>query len=296
MEGLITTIQRMSLHDGPGIRSTVFLKGCNLHCAWCHNPETLSRKPELEWIGQKCIGCCSCTEVCPTGAFSKQNGSLVFRKNLCSVCFRCLPVCYAEAIGKVGREVSPEDVFAEAEQDFPFFKNSGGGITLSGGEPMLQPEFTMQTLALFKKAGIHTALDTNMTIAWSRYEKVLPYADLVLADLKMMNPELHQKWTGKRNETILENLHQLDTTGIPYFIRTPVVPGVNDNEKEITAMTTFAASLKNLKKYELLPYHTLGSCKYDNLGIQNPMGHTHDLSKEKLSGFNEILKKYNLLK
>ncbi len=282
----------MSMHDGPGIRSTVFLKGCNMHCGWCHNPETLSIKPELEWIQQKCIGCNSCTEVCSSGAFSLKNGKPDFQKDLCTSCFDCLTVCYAEAISKIGRELTPEEVFSEVEQDFPFFSNSGGGITISGGEPMLQPEFTQQTLALFKKAGIHTALDTNLSISWSQYEKVLPHADLVLADLKIMNPELHKKWTGQSNQIIFENLKKLDATGIPFFIRTPVVPGVNDYDAEIRAMAEFASSLRNLKKYELLPYHSMASCKYTNLSMENPMEQTPALSKERLNELQKIIETY----
>ena len=289
MNGLITTIQRMSIHDGPGIRSTVFLKGCNLRCAWCHNPETLSSIPELEWIQQKCIGCNSCTEVCPTGAFSSTDGEIHFRKEDCTSCFRCLSVCYAESMGKVGKEVTSEEVFSEVEQDFLFFRNSGGGITISGGEPMLQPEFTSQTLDLFKQAGIHTALDTNLSISWSKYENVLPFTDLVLADLKLMNPALHQKWTGQSNRIILENLQKLDSTGIPYFIRTPVIPGLNDNEEEIKALAKFTSSLKNIQKLELLPFHSMGSFKYTNLEIKNPMGNTEDLSKERLEYVRKIL-------
>lgn len=296
MKGQITTIQRMSLHDGPGIRSTVFLKGCNMRCAWCHNPETLNMSPELEWIQEKCIACNSCVEVCQSGAFSLVEGKPWFQKNLCDSCFDCVAVCYAEAISKVGREITPEEVFAEVKQDFPFFSNSGGGVTISGGEPMLQPEFTTQTLALFKQAGIHTALDTNLSVPWKQYENVLSYTDLVLADLKLMDDTLHMKWTGKHNAAVLENLHQLDASGICYFLRTPVVPGVNDNEQEILAMASFAASLKNIQKYELLPFHTMASYKYANLKMVNPMGGTHDLPKEKMERFRKILNDNNLLK
>ncbi len=294
MNGRITTIQRMSLHDGPGIRSTVFLKGCNMHCGWCHNPETLSRAPELEWIRQKCIGCNSCTEICLSGAFSLAGGKPSFQKTLCTSCFNCVEVCFTEAISKIGREVAPEEVFAEVEQDFPFFQSSDGGITISGGEPMLQVDFTRQTLVLFKNAGIHTALDTNLSVSWNQYEKVLPFTDLVLADLKMMDDALHLKWTGKHNSTVLENIYKLDASGIPYFIRTPVVPGVNDNEAEISAMATFTASLKNLVKYELLPYHTLASCKYTNLELENPMGQTNGLSKERMERLQEIVNNWGM--
>jgi pyruvate formate lyase activating enzyme len=292
MNGRITTIQRMSLHDGPGIRSTVFLKGCNMHCGWCHNPETLSREPELEWIQQKCIGCNSCTDVCQTGAFSLKDGKPDFQKKLCTSCFDCVEVCYAEAINKIGREVTPEEVFTEVEQDFQFFRSSDGGITISGGEPMLQAEFTRQTLALFKKAGIHTALDTNLSVSWKQYEKVLPFTDLVLADLKMMDDTLHKKWTGRHNTSILENIYKLDTSGVPYFIRTPVIPGVNDNEKEIISIARFVASLKNIRNFELLAYHSMASCKYTNLEIENPMGQTPDLSKERLNELQKIVETY----
>ena len=289
MNGRITTIQRMSLHDGPGIRSTIFLKGCNMQCGWCHNPETLAGNPELEWIQQKCIGCNSCVEVCQSGAFSLVDGKPDFQKSLCTACFDCIRVCFAEAINKVGREVTPEEVFAEVKQDFPFFKTSDGGITISGGEPMLQVEFTMQTLALFNKSGIHTALDTNLSFSWTQYEKVLPFTDLVLADLKLMDNDLHRQWTGRHNSTILENIYKLDVSGVPYFIRTPVIPGVNDNEKEISSIARFVASLKNLKKHELLPYHSMADCKYNNLEIENPMGQIQDLSKERLEYFQRIM-------
>jgi len=261
-----------------------------MRCAWCHNPETLNKNPQLEWIQQKCIGCNSCTEICPTGAFSSGNREIHFQKEDCTNCFRCLSVCYAEAIGKVGREVSPEQVFAEVEQDFPFFRNSGGGVTISGGEPMLQPEFTKQTLALFKQAEIHTALDTNLSISWKQYEKVLPYTDLVLADLKMISDMKHQQWTDKHNSVILENFYKLDSSGIPYMVRIPVIPGVNDNEEEILAMAKFTSSLKNMQKLELLPFHTMGSFKYSNLEMDNPMGNTEDLSKERLEYVEKILK------
>lgn len=289
MKGRITTIQRMSIHDGPGIRSTVFLKGCNMHCGWCHNPETLNINSELEWIQQKCIGCNACAEVCKTGAFSLVDGKTHFQKSLCTTCFDCVPVCYAEAINIIGREVTPEEVFEEVKLDFPFFKSSGGGITISGGEPMLQAEFTKQTLSVFKEAGIHTALDTNLSVSWKQYEKVLPFTDLVMADLKMMNSTLHLKWTGRHISTVIENMIKLDASGIPYFIRTPIIPEINDNETEISAMAAFVASLKNVKQHELLPYHSLASCKYINLEMENPMGHTKDLPKEELERFREIL-------
>jgi len=292
-EGLITNIQRMSIQDGPGIRSTVFMKGCNFRCLWCHNPETFSTEPEIEWIRDKCIGCRSCVNICKTGAFSLKDGSPYFRKEMCNSCFDCVSVCYTEAINKIGRNVSPEEIFEEVKQDFPFFKSSGGGITISGGEPMLQVDFVEKTLSLFHQAKIHTALDTNLSLPWSLYERVLPFTDLVLADLKLIEDSLHVKYTGQHNRTVLENFRKLEKTGVPFWVRTPVVPGVNNNENEIRTMASFVSSLKNVKKYELLGYHTLGSCKYINLQINDPMAGSNPLPKNDLLHFQEILKEYN---
>ncbi len=294
MTGLITTIQRMSLNDGPGIRSTLFLKGCDLHCAWCHNPETISPFPEMEWISSKCINCHACTGQCPTNALQVISGRLEFHKEECTDCFNCLSECYTDALHKIGREITPADAFREIIQDLPFFRQSGGGITISGGEPMMQKNFTQELLRLFHDAGIHTALDSNMTSRWDEYEKLFPFVNLVLADLKLADDEMHRKWTGKSNIRILENILRLDNSGIPYYIRTPVIPGVNDDMKEMARIIAFVSRLKNVTKFEMLPYHSMASFKYKNLGIRNLMDGTPSMEKAGLEKFRPLLEKYEL--
>ncbi len=294
MNGLITTIQRMSIHDGPGIRSTIFVKGCNLRCKWCHNPETFSPKSELEWIADKCINCGACVEVCMPKALDFNNGIVQFDKSKCTACFHCVEHCFPEALVKIGRKVSPTEVFTEIAQDFPYFKESNGGITISGGEPMLQFEFVRKTLQLFHQAKIHTAIETNLSVSWDKYKAILPYINLVMADLKLMDSVQHKTWTNVENKKILENILALDKTGIPYYLRTPVVPGVNHSEQQIEEISSFVSRLKNIQKFELLPFHPLADSKYKNLGIENPFKNVKALSTKELKNYHSILEKYKL--
>lgn len=288
--GIITAIQRMSIHDGPGIRSTIFMKGCNLRCRWCHNPETFSRAPEIEWIKDKCISCQACLLVCQSGALSLHEEKVQFDKSPCTVCFDCVPVCFPEALQKIGREITPGELFSEIEQDFPFFMESGGGITISGGEPMLQSAFVLEALKLFKNAGIHTAIETNMSLPWKKYASVLPNADLIMADLKLMDPGLHRKWTGGGNRQVLENILSLDRSGKPYYLRTPVVPGVNNNREQLRKIAAFVNQLKNIVKFELLPFHSLAAPKYENLGIVNPFANGQVVTSEELEIYRQLFK------
>ena len=294
MLGTITNIQRMSIHDGPGIRSTVFMKGCNLRCKWCHNPETFLPKPELEWISDKCINCGKCVKLCPSGAMNYYAGMVHFEKAKCKACFKCLDVCFPGALLKVGQIITPEELFAKVEQDFPFYEESGGGITFSGGEPMLQCDFTWDSLRLFKKANIHTAMETNLLSPWNKTESILPYTDLVMADLKVVDNERHKKWTGMGNRLILENIKKLDKTGKAYWLRTPLVPGVNNSEKEIEGIAKFVSKLNNLEKFELLPFHPLANTKYKNLGIDDPMKNVNAITTAELNNYQSILKNYKI--
>lgn len=288
MRGIITHIQRMSIHDGPGIRSTIFMKGCNLHCQWCHNPETFSSSPEIEWIQDKCISCSACVDVCQPKALYLDNGKVAFDKSKCTACFDCIPVCFPEALVKIGREVTPQEVFSQVKQDFSYFKESKGGVTISGGEPMLQPEFVKETFALFQSAGIHTALESNMSLPWKQYEAVLPHINLVMVDIKLMNSNLHKKWTGSSNKRILENIIALDATGKPYILRTPVVPDANADEESIREISDFLAQLKNLVKFELLAFHPLAATKYKNLGIPNPFEGKRGITHEEIKKYNNL--------
>ena len=267
MTGLITHIQRMSLHDGPGIRSTIFMKGCNLRCVWCHNPETFSALPELGWAEQKCIQCHACLTVCPSGAMMLKFDRIGFDKSKCMSCFDCVNVCYPEAIYKVGKSVTAGALVDETRQDFEYFYQSGGGITFSGGEPLLQTDFIVEALTSYKSENIHTAIETNLSMPWEKYMQILPITDLIMADIKMINSEKHKQFTGKTNDRILTNILKLDQTGVRYILRTPLVPGINDDSEEKAQIEKFVGGIKNLEKHEWLPYHGLANGKYKNLGI-----------------------------
>lgn len=294
MKGIITTIQRMSIHDGPGIRSTVFLKSCNLRCKWCHNPETFKPQAELEFQADLCQQCGECIKVCQSGALSLINGSLNLNRKLCVLCFDCIEVCFPEALRKMGRTLQPEELVAELENDIVFFRESGGGVTFSGGEPMLQFNFLKESAKLLKAKNIHVAIETNLTAPWEKYEEILHFTDLVMADLKLMDEKAHKHWTGSGNKMILENIKKLDSSGTPYYLRTPVVPGVNDSVEEIERIASFVGKLKNIKKYELLPFHPLADFKYNNMGIDNPFEGVNPLKKELLDPFKAILKDYKI--
>jgi pyruvate formate lyase activating enzyme len=295
MKGIITTIQRMSIHDGPGIRSTIFMKGCNLRCMWCHNPETFFFQPEIEWIKSKCISCAACISHCPHGALTFDAGEMRYIKTECTNCMNCLPFCYPEALRVIGREITPEQALAEVEEDFPYFEKSNGGVTISGGEPLMQWEFVKETLKGFKRRGIHTAIETNLNVSWAVIEKVLPWVDLVMADIKIMDSRKHVEWTGSTNTRILKNILNLDKSSISYCLRTPVVPGVNDNDEAIGVLAEFVSTLSNIERYELLPFHPLADSKYQNLGIRNPFENKNSINPDDMERYNTILQKHQII-
>ncbi|MHB9032252.1 MAG: glycyl-radical enzyme activating protein [Anaerolineae bacterium] len=267
MNGIVTNIQRFSIHDGPGIRTTVFLKGCNLRCFWCHNPETLEVKPQLQLFPNRCISCGACFTRCLNGAHERIDGTRAFHRELCQACGRCAETCYAESLVIAGETKTAEEVVAEVLRDKPFYETSHGGVTLSGGEPLLQFDFSYEILSLSKAAGLHTAIETALNFPWARVEAILPVTDLVMLDIKVINPVKHKECTGVSNERILENVINLGKLATPLIVRTPIIPGVNDNTAEVTAIAHFAAGLPNLLYYELLPFHPMASGKYDSLGM-----------------------------
>lgn len=269
MKGIITEIQRFSLHDGPGIRTTVFFKGCNLHCAWCHNPETIRTVAELLYYREKCIGCLQCIRVCPTGAHRELDGKHLFEKTLCSHCGRCAAVCFAGSLVLAGREMETDEVLPQIVADLAYYRRSGGGVTLSGGEIMLQAEFAADLLRLCQKNHIHTAIETNAASSWEIMKQLLPVTDLVMADLKMTDDDAHRKWTGASNALILENLVQLSREPVPLIIRTPLIPGVNDSAGAIRQISRFISGFPNLLYYELLQFNPLGDGKYSAMGMEN---------------------------
>ena len=235
LTALITEIERFSVHDGPGIRTTVFLKGCPLHCVWCHNPECISFEPQMLHYPEKCIGCGKCDEGCYAGA-----------RVLC------------------GREMTVEDIMSEILADKPYYGEQGG-VTISGGEPLAHREFTMALIEACHREGNHVGVESSL---YRFDEEILSSLDLIMADLKIFDDDKHKKYVGIGNEDIKQNLRRADTLGIPMIIRTPIVPGINDTVENISATAEFLRTLKNVTAYELLPYHPLGISKATALGIE----------------------------
>ena len=236
-------------------------------CWWCHNPESIAPGPQLAIFGEKCIACGRCFTLCPNAAHERMaDGTRAFHRERCAACGRCAESCYAEALVLEGRPLTVEGAMHELRRDTPFYRNSGGGITLSGGEPMCQVEFSAAVLERCRAEGIHTALDTSGHAQWSDYEKVLPFVDLVLYDLKHADPEAHRRYTGVSNGLILENLARMGDRGIPLEIRIPVVPGINDDEQNIRATASLVKAVRSVSCVTLLPYHRLGKSKYARIG------------------------------
>lgn len=267
MKGIITDIQRFSVHDGPGIRTTVFLKGCSNRCPWCHNPETLLYMPQLEFFPEHCIACGKCLAACPKGAHRIENGKHAIDKHLCKTCGCCTEVCYSGALTVSGREVTADEVMEQLLMDLPYYKRSNGGITLSGGEPVLQWEFAREVLSRCKQQGIHTTLQTAGHYDFERLNALLPYLDLVMYDIKAFSEEIYRNTILGDRRVMLDNLKTLDRKEVPIIVRTPVVGSVNDNEQEIEAIALYLKDLAHLVHYMLIPYHGLGKSKYDALGL-----------------------------
>jgi len=259
VKGLVSRIQRFSAGDGPGIRSTVFLKGCNLSCAWCHNPELMARENELRFTESNCAECKTCVSVCPHGGWRLDaGGSRVFDASRCQVCGTCAASCPYDAVGTVARWTEASEVLEALLRDRAYFARSGGGITASGGEPLLQAEFVAEVFAGARARSIHTALDTAACVSWRTFEPLLGLTGLFLVDLKCIDGEAHERWTGARNDLILENLGRLVGAGAEVIVRIPVVPGVNNGDANMRDSAEFLARLPRLRGVELLPYHALG--------------------------------------
>lgn len=266
MKGIVTDIQRFSLHDGPGIRTTVFMKGCNMSCGWCHNPETIRSAPELLYYASNCMDCGECAKVCPTEAHRMEEGRHVFDRSLCVACGICAEVCFAGACILSGKPMEAEEVLEEVMQDEAYYRRSGGGITVSGGEAFMQADFVAELLMRCRERGIHTAVETNLSFPWERMKAALVYTDLVMLDIKHWDTQEHRKWTNQGNERVLDNIRRLTETEIPYIVRTPIIPGVNDSGECISAICRFLVQEGKADYYELLRFNPFGGAKYQALG------------------------------
>lgn len=271
---IIFDIQRNSFVDGPGIRTTVFFKGCNLKCKWCHNPESQSTQKQMMYYKDKCIGCGKCAEVCPN------------QLKKCDFCGKCELYCPADARKVCGKEYSAIEVFNEIAKDKIFYENSGGGVTFSGGECMLQTDFLCEILQKCKQEHIHTAIDTAGFVPWESFERVLPYTDLFLYDIKTLKDDVHKEFTGVSNKPILSNLRKLLEVKANVWIRIPIIPNVNDSAENMKDVKAFLDAFKPIKT-ELLPYHKMGEHKYTALGRK--MTSFEVPTKEKLDELNKIL-------
>lgn len=273
----IINITRFCTDDGPGIRTTVFLKGCPLRCAWCHNPESQNVHPEILWDQNVCTHCGLCVTVCPNGAHSIRDGQHTFDPQACRHCGRCWEICPKASLELVGQQISTQEVFEEVQKDAVFYHTSDGGVTVSGGEPLMHPDFTAELLKLCKDVGIHTAMETSGFAAKAALEQVLPYCDLILFDIKETNPQRHTDFTGVPMDPVRENLRYIDTLGIPTVLRAPIVPGWNDREEHLLALKEIKKSLTHCQGLQIMPYHSIGEYKYQKLqrvypcaGIQEP--------------------------
>ena len=264
MEGKIINIQRCCSDDGPGIRTTVFLKGCPLNCAWCHNPESQALMSEIFYDADKCVNCGKCIKICPKGCHTLTNSHVFERKN-CIGCGECARGCQTKALELCGKSMSTEEVLKEVERDKIFYDCSSGGVTISGGEPLFQPLFTAEILKECHKSGIHTAIETSGYAKESDLNAVLDHCDLVLFDIKETNEEKHKFYTGVSLSVILNNLEIVNERKIPFIIRAPIIPSINDNKEHFLKLKDIQTRLKYCQGIQIMPYHNTGEYKYQLL-------------------------------
>jgi pyruvate formate lyase activating enzyme len=294
--GSVLNIQHFCTHDGPGIRTNVFLKGCTLRCKWCSNPESIHPKPELAYTPARCIGrdqCGFCLKECPESAIFTVDPDVKVRVNwdLCTNCGKCVAVCPSNALSLFGKEMTVDEVLDEVEQDSGFYRESGGGMTLSGGECQMQADFSAALLEGAHRRGINTAIETASNVPWEFMAKVLPHVDTVLHDIKLTDPERHKTWTGVDNVRIRANLKRAYETfpDAKFIARTPLIPGVNDDEEHIRATLAFIRPHPNVIDYELLPYMRFGVSKYGFLGRVYEMQDFEPPTEAKLAALRAII-------
>jgi pyruvate formate lyase activating enzyme len=292
LTGTIWEIKRYALHDGPGIRTTVFLKGCPLGCLWCCNPESQNGETELSWLEENCLGCDCCLHICPKEAICRdEEGKRRIRPEVCDLCGLCAERCPGDALQLLGKRVTVDDVLGEVAKDSLFYSRSGGGLTLSGGEPAFQPEFALEILRRYKieERGRHTTIETCGHVPWSHLERVLAYTDLVLYDIKVMDPEEHRRFTGVDNQLILENVVRIAQMEKGLVIRVPLIPGYTDSQENVRRTAEFVRELPGVEEVHLLPYHRLGEPKYPRLGREYALQGTDVAPPERVDILRRIV-------
>jgi pyruvate formate lyase activating enzyme len=295
--GLIWDIKKYAIHDGPGIRTTVFLKGCPLRCPWCCNPESQDLRLEIIWLAENCIYCNRCLDICPSHAISEERGQkkLIIR-NLCDFCGLCVNHCPHQALNWIGKRMTVNEVLKEVVEDAIFYERSGGGLTLTGGEPMAQPDFAYELLRQYKvrERGGHTAIETCGFVDWPTLSRILEYTDLVLYDIKHMDSDHHFRLMGVSNELILQNARRIAESSSRLVIRLPLIPGINDTRENIRKTAAFAHKLPHVEELDLLPYHGLGEKKYARLGREYALARTPSLTPSRLAEIRSLVESYGL--
>ncbi len=291
---MIFDIKRFAVHDGPGIRTTVFLKGCPLHCPWCHNPEGQRFTPELFLRPARCIGCGNCLPTCPRGALALSTGVIEVDRDECDACGRCAAVCPTGALEAAGREMTVDELLAAIERDRAFYDGSGGGVTLSGGEPLSQPGFLLELARACRDRGLHVAVDTSGYAPPGVIAEAAELVDLFLYDLKLIDDDAHRRYTGVAGAPIRENLRLLASRAAAVVVRVPVVPGITDSEGNITGIARFVASLPSTYPVDLLPYHRAGGDKYARLGILYGLADIPVPSRARMEEVAQIFRRHKL--
>jgi pyruvate formate lyase activating enzyme len=285
----IISITRMTIHNGPGIRTLILFKGCPLHCLWCSTPESQKSFPELAVFPNRCIHCSHCMPICPQNAIQATDQTLIVNRKLCNDCGKCIEACNAEALKMIGRPMTVEELVQEVKKDELFFRKSHGGVTLSGGEALLDIEFNLKLLPRLKEEGITVGIDTCGYVPWDHIEPLLPYSDFFLWDIKHMNSEKHQKLTGVPNRPILQNAHLLGDRNIPLYIRIPIIPGFNDSRLNLKRTCEFARSLSSVIEIDLLPLHHLGKARYASLGREYPIDSLQPIPEDVLQSLKKLV-------
>jgi pyruvate formate lyase activating enzyme len=288
MKGTIFDIQRFSLHDGPGIRTTVFLKGCPLSCFWCHNPEGLSSRVGLDYSSELCISCGLCVQACPEHAISEQEEKIQIDREICTLCGKCVDICPSGSLTLSGYQVSTNAILKEVLRDQVFYELSGGGVTVSGGEPLQQYDFTEDLCIQLKSRSIHTAIESSLFCPQEKLYSILSHIDLLLFDLKHIDKDVHGKGTGVSNEVILKNIEMLHDVAVPCIARIPLIPGFNDDRTSLENMIKAVSEIPKLMHIEILPFHKLGEAKYVRLGLKPPTGNLRALQKKDIKNLVEM--------